>query len=256
MADRLHVHVPYRLLGESLPLLLERRLQPEIAFSGDDLDRLSLVELRSRARVLRQAGLGCTVHAPFHDLNPGTNDPLIRQATLVRCTQTLNAAAELGASLVVFHPGYEKWRYSLQSDLWLAPSLKFWPPLIQAAERLGLRLALENIFEEQPDTLAQLLTALGSPTLGHCLDVGHWRLFAKVSLKHWLAILGPHLVHLHLHDNLGDRDAHLPVGEGSIDFPLLFRLLKQLPVAPTLTLESHDRQSLLRSLAGVAPFLD
>ncbi len=255
MPESLHVHVPYRLLGEVLPLLLERRLQPEVAFSGADLDELSLAELRPHARSLQVAGLGCTVHAPFMDLNPGSNDPLVREATRVRCTQTLHAAAEFGASLVVFHPGYEKWRYGLQSRLWLEPSLRFWPPLIELAEQLGTRLALENIFEEEPDTLAALLDALDTPTLGHCFDVGHWRLFGKVSLEQWFASLGPRLVHLHLHDNLGDRDAHLAVGEGSIDFKKLFHLLGDLPGAPSLTLEAHDQPTLVRSLAAVAPFL-
>ena len=116
-------------------------------------------------------------------------------------------------------------------------------------------MALENIFEEDPRTLRDLLSALDSPWLGHCFDVGHWNLFAKVSQARWFEVLGPRMVHLHLHDNRGEGDDHLPVGAGRIDFNGLFTLVRDLSQTPSMTLEAHTRQNLLRSLAGVAPFL-
>ncbi len=255
MADRLHVHVPFRRLGQALPLLLEKRLQPEIAFLGPDLDGLDIDFLQRSAEQLAAASLAVTVHAPFMDLNPGAQDPLIRRATELRFGQTLEAARLLNARLAVFHPGFDKWRYGLQDRLWLEPNLSFWPPLLEQAAEAGCRVALENIFEAEPSTLTALFDQVDSPWLGHCFDVGHWRLFGQVSLEEWFAALGSRMIHLHLHDNCGDRDAHLPVGEGDIDFSRLFQLIKRVPVCPSLTLEAHDEQSLSRSLAGIAPFL-
>ena len=37
--------------------------------------------------------------------------------------------------------------------------------------------------------------------------------------------LKPRLVNLHVHDNRGETDEHLPVGRGTIDFPWLLRSL-------------------------------
>jgi sugar phosphate isomerase/epimerase len=251
----LHVHVPYRQLEATFSFLLEHRLQPEIAFKGPDLDRLSLDALRYAGRQLAAAGLACTVHAPFMDLNPGALEPLVFAATRHRFAQSLNAAEALGARLVVFHPGYDPWKYGGQDHLWLEQNQLFWPPLLDQAAQAGCRMALENIFEVRTDTLTALLDSIDSPLLGHCFDIGHWHLFAKVPLAEWFAALGSRLSHLHLHDNFGKHDEHLPVGEGRIDFASLFSLIATLPQQPTMTLEAHSQEALLRSLNGVCPHL-
>jgi sugar phosphate isomerase/epimerase len=251
MSERLHVHVPARQLEETLPFLLDRRLQPEVAFKGPDLDELPGTRLREAGRRLAAAGLAVTVHAPFHDLNPGALEPLVHEVTRHRLTQTLAAATQLGARLVVVHPGYDPWKYGGQDHLWLEQSLAFWPPLLSEAGAAGIVLAAENIFEVHPRLLAALLDRLDSPFFGHCFDVGHWRLFAgAVPLPEWFAVLGRRTVHLHLHDNRGAADDHLPIGEGDIDFPTLFRLVAELPDAPSMTLEAHSREALLRSMGA------
>lgn len=255
MPERIHVHVPAAQLQSTLPFLLDRSLQPEVAFKGMDLDTLSPQHLRDAGHRLASSGLKITVHAPFADLNPGALEPLVFEATRRRFFQTLEAADRLGARLVVFHPGYDWWKYGGLEHLWLNQNLRFWPPLLKKAAEQGCVMALENIFERDTGTLSDLLSTLDSPWLGHCFDVGHWNLFSKVPLADWFGALGSRLVHLHLHDNRGRGDDHLPVGKGNIDFDALFRLIPTLPAAPTMTLEAHTRRNLLRSLAGIAPFL-
>lgn len=255
MTDRLFAHLPYAQAGTSLDFLLAEGLQPEIAFSGADLDRLRPGDLEPLARRLSGAGARCTVHAPFHDLNPGALDSLVREATVRRFCQTLAAADVLGAVVIVFHPGYEKWKYGLQSRLWLDASLEFWPPFLEIAEKQDCLLAVENIFEDEPQTLVDLVTALDSPRLGHCFDIGHWHLFSGTDLEGWLRRQAPRLFHLHLHDNDGSADQHGPVGEGKIPFRDFFDLLGRYAVTPTVTLEAHTRETLQRSLLGIGPFL-
>jgi sugar phosphate isomerase/epimerase len=253
MPDQLHAHVPFSLLDHHLPLLLKHRLQPEVGFKWPDLADMAAVQ-RAGQR-LRDAGLDVTVHAPFMDLNPGALEPLVREATLQRFRQTLQAAELLHARLVVFHPGFDRWRYGGQSQPWIDACLDFWPPLLEQAAAQRCLMVLENIFEETPDTLLAVLSTLDSPWLGHCFDVGHWRLFSKTSLADWFAALGPWLRHLHLHDNRGDRDAHLAIGEGDIDFPGLFKQVKTLTGAPSMTLEIHDCAALLRCVRNARPLV-
>lgn len=255
MPERLHVHLPYRSLAAAEPLLFRQRLQPEVAFTGPDLDQLSLPELRDFGRRLAGAGLAVTVHGPFHDLNPGALEPLVLKVTAQRFEQSLEAAAALQARLVVFHPGYDRWKYGGRDHLWLEQNLRFWPPLLETARQAGVAIAIENIFEFEPRTLVALLETIDRPDFGHCFDVGHWQLFAETSLEDWFAALAPRLLHLHLHDNHGTADDHLPVGEGAIDFRRLFALVDQLPSRPSMTLEAHDEAALQRSLIAVAPFI-
>ena len=90
---------------------------------------------------------------------------------------------------------------------------------------------------------------------GHCFDIGHWFLFSEVPIDEWLDAMGPYLRHLHLHDNTGKSDAHLPVGEGKIDFPRFFAALAQRSLAPSITLEAHKPRHLRRSSEAVRTFL-
>jgi sugar phosphate isomerase/epimerase len=62
-------------------------------------------------------------------------------------------------------------------------------------------------------------------------------------------LLGDRIGHLHFNDNLGTRDDHLAIGEGSIDFPTLLKEIKATGYDETVTLEvfDNDRQKLVES---------
>ncbi len=255
MPVSIHGHLPARLLGAELPFFLEQGLPPEIAFGWRDLEQLTPDILSGYGRQLASAGLTPTVHAPFHDLNPGALDPEITAVTHRRLEQTLHAAARLGARLVVVHPGFDRWRYQGLEQLWIDASVDFWSRFLPLAQEQGCLLVLENIFDQQPEPLATLLDLLDSPWLGHCFDIGHWHLFSSTPLAAWFARLGSRLRHLHLHDNHGQADDHLPVGAGRIDFAELARLLPGLRQPFSITCEAHRREDLLPSIAAVRRFL-
>lgn len=255
MTCSIHARIPCRLLKDSLDFLLEHRMGAEVTFKGQELDELDRDLVGEAGSVLGGAGLGLRVHAPFFDLNPGAIEPLVRDVTWRRFEQSLEAARILGADLVVFHPGYDYWKYGGQNQLWTDRSLEFWNDFLPLGQAMGIRMALENIYETNPRPLIQLLDEIDSPWLCHCFDAGHWRLFSKTPLEHWLTAFGHHLAHLHIHDNFGVKDDHLPAGQGSIDFPHLFSLLARSSSMPSITLESNGRSALLRSLAAVRSML-
>jgi sugar phosphate isomerase/epimerase len=49
--------------------------------------------------------------------------------------------------------------------------------------------------------------------------------------------MGPRLKHVHLHDNHGQSDQHLPVGKGSIDFDPFFEALNKYVPEATVSIE-------------------
>jgi len=71
-------------------------------------------------------------------------------------------------------------------------------------------------------TPEELLQLLSSFDLGICFDVGHANTMGKIDA--FLAYK-KRFVNVHLHDNLGERDQHLAVGEGNIDFKKLLASL-------------------------------
>jgi sugar phosphate isomerase/epimerase len=248
MEQIIHVNVPYKLLLEQLEFILERGLNPEIYFNGEALDTYCEDDVHSIHNSLKKRGLKTTIHAPFMDLSPGGVDSKIKKATLERLDQTLEVGAIFAPRLIVFHPGYNKWFFDNNVDLWLENSLVTWSGLLGKAEHLNIPLAVENIFEEEPSSLYKLISKLNSPYFNFCFDTGHFHLFSDVTMEEWFISLGSYIKEVHLHDNNKYADDHLPLGDGEIDFPLFFKLLKKYRVTPIYTIEPHKVEDLERSL--------
>jgi sugar phosphate isomerase/epimerase len=55
--------------------------------------------------------------------------------------------------------------------------------------------------------------------------------------------------HVHISDNLGKRDDHLPIGEGNINFMEIIRALKHTGYNDTVTLEvfTENRRKIISS---------
>jgi sugar phosphate isomerase/epimerase len=250
-----HVHVPYPVLDEALPLLIERRLNVELFFSADTLDHLLPERLASSAARLEAEGVQRTIHAPFMDLNPGSYEPLLQEITRRRFHQVMDAAVILRPRVVVFHPGYDKWRYGETRDRWLAECIPLWQEMVERGEECDCIIAVENIFEEEPSTLVDLILCVDSPRLRHCFDVGHWNMFTKVTLEEWFEALGPYIAETHIHDNHGQKDEHAPIGEGNIDTRLFFSLLDRYAPDAVRTIEAHSREKLERALVNLGEIM-
>lgn len=251
----LGAHIPWAQIDTYLEEVLNLGLVPEVAIKGPELDGIDLQALQRVSQTIAGANFRPRVHAPFFDLNPGAVDPVIRNATRMRLSQALEFAGQLNAELMVIHPGVDKWRYPNLSHVWCDNAFLFFQDFIKEAKGTNCRLALENIYEETPDILIQLVDGLNSEWFGHCFDAGHWHLFGRMPLADWLDAINPRLLHLHLHDNHGRADEHLPVGQGTIDFLPLQKHLNQLSKCPSITLEAHNRQHLLLSMQNVKAML-
>jgi len=246
-----HVHVPYGKIGDYIGFIRERRLDLEIFFNAPDLLSATSDDLVALLHNLNYAPR-LTMHAPFMDLSPAAMDPGVKDVTLERFDQVFDAAAVLRPRAVVFHSGYEKWKYGHKVELWLERSLRFWPYFIERAEDLETKIAVENIFEDEPRSLALLMERLGSESFGVCFDTGHMNIFSEAPLSEWLDGLGKYIVELHLHDNNGDLDSHLPVGEGTFDFDALFRGLEGRD--PIRTVEATSPEDVLKSIEGLKAY--
>lgn len=248
MNHPIQVNTPYSMLLKNLDFILERKINPEIYFDGEAIDTFNENDAHSILRALSSKQLSITIHAPFMDLSPGAVDSKIRKATSDRLYEMLDIADLFQPRLVVLHPGYNKWFFDGNVSVWLENSLTVWQPVVKAADKLGIALAVENIFEEEPSGLSQLITALNSPAFNFCFDTGHFHLFSTVAMEAWFTSLSPYIKEVHLHDNCKTSDDHLPMGDGDIDFGLFFRLIKRYGVNPIYTIEPHKVEDLERSL--------
>jgi sugar phosphate isomerase/epimerase len=251
----IHINVPYSMLLQRLDFVSTYRIHPEVYFSGEDLDTCREEDVKRVGEILDGNGLERTFHGPFMDLSPGGVDRRIKEVTFDRLSRTMELAAILGPKAIVFHPGYEKWKFDGNVDLWLKSSLETWRPLVKRAEEMGMTLAIENVFEETPDSLKALIEEIDSPRFRFCFDMGHQNVFSKTPVRTWMESLGTYLAEVHLHDNRGEMDDHLPVGEGTADFAEFFHLLSKLELIPIYTIEPHEEPHLWRSLEAVKKYI-
>jgi sugar phosphate isomerase/epimerase len=98
------------------------------------------------------------------------------------------------------------------------------------------------------------------PDLGMTLDIGHGELLSPENTAYsFIQEFPDRIRHIHIHDNRGGNspadDLHLPLGEGSIDFPPILSALVQSGYNGTITLEvpppsfAQQRQKLLTMLS-------
>ncbi len=257
MKKRIHHRIPYPDFSPAwLDFFSDNGVFPEIYFSAESLESATPEKLLTLEKELHGRHLGTSLHAPFLDLAVGAFDPKIREVTAYRLRQILDVAEVLKPNVINLHAHYERHRYGGQLDLWLEHSARTLAPLVQRAEKSKTILALENVFEEEPSPLDRLIRKIGSPSLKACFDNGHFHMFHKVPLKKWWEVLGDQTVCLHLHDNHGDRDEHLPIGDGNFPFPSYFGILKTYRHEMTYTLESKGIVEAKKSLKALRKLLE
>jgi len=258
VVSKVQIHMPFHLLPEHQKIVLEHRLNLEIYFNQHVLKSLDKEKCRETAKILNGAGLKITFHAPFMDLRPGALDDKIRQVSVDRMKKAIELAQYFRPLRIVCHPMFDDRYYVDCDDLWLEASVKSWTELIPLAKEYDTVLSLENVYDKGPRLLRRLFEALASDSVCFCFDTGHFNAFSYASLKVWFRELGKYLGQLHLHDNFGQKDEHLAVGEGTFPFAELFAVLGKRKIKPVITLEAHDQKAFWKSLENIkeAGFLD
>lgn len=212
-----------------------------------DLGPADRQAIRGRAR---DAALRLSVHAPLEA------DPL-RPGSARELDDALRLAIDLGAGLLNVHFSDPRRVEDLATAL---------APLVGRCAVSGVRLAVENVPATSPEDFNRLFALLprigaNGPAVGMCLDIGHANLHATTRNDYigYIDRLRPEvpIVHLHLHENHGDADSHLPLftGPAAADptgvVLLLDRLrrrgyrghavLEQWPAPPALLVAARDR---------------
>ena len=81
----------------------------------------------------------------------------------------------------------------------------------------SMTVFIENVEDEDPEVFVQIFKGIDSPKIRCCFDIGHAYFNGRsVSLNRWIDVLGKYIGHVHIHDNNGNHDEHLPLGQGAI----------------------------------------
>lgn len=252
LRDELQIKIALtELHGKVLDTFLLEDLRPEICIEGPELRYFDRDACRRLANVFRYRGLKTTFHAPFMRLDPGSNDTPSRDYARANFERTLKVAQYFEPLAVVCHAGPLYHLSGADYARWVERSLPVFQWMAQACADAGTVLTLENVLHDRPGAMAPYFQELDQARW--CFDVGHMHAFSAVDETSWTEELGHRLGQLHLHDNFGTGDQHLPAGHGSVDFRALMARLGQLPRPLAATLEVHYRHEFASSVEFLAP---
>lgn len=203
-------------------------------------------------QIIARYDLAYSLHAPIAiNLMDEAHADIMRRAALV----SMEMAAEIGAKVVVIHPGRvppQDW-IDRHAQLYQFEIDQLGPVGDRAAE-LGVQIAYENIspnarviagqetsYSLDPRLLAQQLKRLNHDAVMACLDISHARQGAGLwgfDMIEASVALGPWIGHIHFSDStglpatfptgsrneqhfFGVGDMHAPKGMGRVDFEAL-----------------------------------
>ncbi len=188
-----------------------------------------------------------TMHGAFLDLALHSTDDEIAALSRRRIERDLQTATRLSCDKIVFHLGFnplvDVTRY--RGEI-LKAQTEFWSHAI--SQYSGVTICLENQWEPDWSIFAEIFEILPHPRLGMCLDVAHAHVNGHYGPDAWVRAMGSDIQHMHWNDNMGDRDSHLPVGDGNMNWPSILTACA-IRESASVTLEMWELAAIRRSLS-------
>ena len=149
----------------------------------------------------------------------------------------MECAAEKGARLFLVHALWEDYTcFDLSSQTAWAEQRAFDLQTLGAIAAKSTEFGLRTVVENNPwfplSYYVELMHGLSEDLCGAILDTGHANLQPEgfsMPVEEAILALAGRIEHLHLHDNDGLADQHLPVlsSQGTLNWPTLFKALKE-----------------------------
>jgi len=185
-----------------------------------------------------------SVHATFGPEEDLSHlDEQKRKSMVSTCIKIMEKMPVLGTSCFVIHPGWAGGEKVPEKEMVLRRSLE---ELLQKAESLKVKIAVENMLPHNPgtrtQTLKKIMDEFSSPFLGICFDTGHANL-GEGAIEQFIHIKD-HLFSFHLNDNDGawypskPKDPHLQPPYGSIDWERFFQLVASTGYSDPMIIEA------------------
>jgi len=272
-----YLFVSKRLTPELLAEIRSARFQAiELFASRGHFDYTSKPEIRTLGQVLADNRLQlASLHAPTsRDFGPNREGgtPLsITEVERVRrieamdeLKRAIDLAEDLPFSRMILHMGGHRDAADPRRRDAAFSSLEH---LVLHAKHAGVTICVENTSSEmgEPAYLRSFVEETRLTGLRFNFDIGHAHL-ADGAEENRVATafeaMKEHIVSAHIHDNLGDKDAHLPPFDGSIDWPAALKLFRSLPggeIPLTLELKEKtgpDAPGLVEQITAAAKSLD
>ena len=189
--------------------------------------RIQSIEARLMDLLPSYSKLSYSIHAPISDINIGSLNERIREDSILEILTTAETAANLNIELITIHPGLTSMSVPYMEEKAIEKAKRSLSAIDRISSEYGVRIAVENMpaFPFMLGRTAEELKELiGTTNLGFCLDIGHANTTNQID--DLIKEFKDRLINVHIHDNHGEHDEHLTLGEGNIDFKKVIDSLK------------------------------
>jgi len=195
----------------------------DLGYSGWEIvnegrQRLTPENLAEARQIAETTDLVITIHLPYSDLNLASMNQPIWEETVRQMKACLSLACDF-ARLAVVHPGHLSPLGMQMPDTAWSQNITGIRQICDHAADLDMKIAVENMVNmpallgRRPEEIAGILETVDRENVGFIFDVGHANTNGNV--ENFLK-LKDIMIHAHMHDNHGERDEHLPVGNGTV----------------------------------------
>ncbi len=190
-----------------------------------------------------------------HDPTLMDPDPSRRERRVDFLSRAIDLASALGAEAVSFWSG--KAPESLTEDQGLDRLVDALEPVLHHAERAAMPLAFEpepGMFIDTLRRFARLDERVRHPLLDLTIDVGHVHCSAEGDIAALLTAWRNRIRNIHIEDMVPGVHEHLMFGEGTMDFPPIFRALEAIayPGGVHVELSRHSHMAVEAVRASAA----
>jgi len=205
----------------------------DLGYSGWEIvnegrQKLTRENLAEARQIVETTDLVITIHLPYSDLNLASLNQPIWEETVRQMKGCLDLAYGF-SRLAVLHPGHLSPLGVQMPDAAWSQSILGIQQLCDHAADLDMKIAVENmvnmpaILGRRPEEISGIIETVDRENVGFIFDVGHANTNGNVEgfLK-----LKEKMIHIHAHDNHGERDEHLPVGNGTVPWKKVALALK------------------------------
>jgi sugar phosphate isomerase/epimerase len=242
-----HVRVRERLQISHLEAMLRGGAQAiELFCQKEHFDYTDRGCVRELAAWFREhPGKLHSMHSPIYSeadygrhmappVNLVDNEKRLRVTAMDEIKRAIEFAEQAPFRFLVQHLGVgrERWEpRKMEYAITALEHLRFF------AKPLGVTLLVENIDNEvtTPDRLQEIIRIAHFDDIGFCFDIGHAHF--GIGVRASFNTMQDKIRSTHLHDNHGEKDEHLWIGEGTIDWEEAMALLRTAPQVPPILLE-------------------
>lgn len=207
---------------------------------------------------LKKLPVKYSVHPPAWDINLTSQIKELRQAALDLHIKALHFSHKIGAKQMVLHPGFSGSKAFDKGEA-RDRAREITDELVKIAKPLGICLAFENVGYSGQSiyTFDEYIEALDGvdESVAYLIDIGHANINGW-DIARLIRVLAPRICGLHIHDNNGKEDQHLPIYGGTVKWDEVFEAMKLIPKESEFILEYTPGTPLESLVEGKKILLD